>query len=52
MSKDYREYQRTGPGGLGCACCNPYNCHPRNMKHLVRRKARRIEKQKLRSFSD
>ena len=41
-----------GPGGLHCNCCNPYRCHPRNMKHLVRRTVRRKLKRELRKVED
>ena len=45
-NKRYSVHNACCAGGL--ACCNGYNCNPRNMKHLVRRKLRRIEKQMLR----
>lgn len=51
LKNDYREVQCVGPGGLYCACCNPYNCHPRNMKHLVRRKKRRADKQEVQKLA-
>lgn len=41
-----------GPGGISCPCCNPYNCHPRNMKHLVRRKLRRKNRQLIKNLED
>jgi hypothetical protein len=52
MKCEYREHQRVGPGGLYCPCCNPYNVHPRKMKHLVRRKVRRITKSETRKALD
>lgn len=39
--------KRHGPGGIGCACCNAYHCHPRNSKHLERRVTRRKLRQNL-----
>lgn len=41
-----------GPGGIGCPCCNPYNCHPRKMKHHVRRVMRRKNKQALKNLEE
>lgn len=38
---------RSGPGGIGCPCCNPYGCHPRNMKHRARRLVRRKTRQAI-----
>ena len=46
MKKGYRKH--VGPGGIYCTCCNPMNCHPRNMKHLVRRINRKKAKRELR----
>lgn len=45
MRKNY--HKGVGPGGIGCPCCNPYNTHPRNMKHKVRRVNRRKAKQNI-----
>lgn len=39
---------KNGPGGIACTCCNKFNCHPRNMKHLARRILRRVNKLHLR----
>lgn len=36
-----------GPGGWKCGCCNPYHCHPRNMKALARRRVRRAGRVEL-----
>jgi len=36
-----------GPGGWKCRCCNPFNCHPRNMKALARRRVRRVGRVEL-----
>lgn len=49
MAKDNKRYSNLNaccPGGL--TCCNGWGCNPRNMKHLVRRKLRRLEKQQTR----
>ena len=43
LKKDYKHIS-DGVGGWKCTCCNPYNVHPRNMKHLVRRRVRRTTK--------
>jgi len=49
-----REYTKSGvgkmnggPKGWKCPCCNPYNCHPRNMKALAHRRLRRVSKVRL-----
>jgi hypothetical protein len=47
LSQKQHYAKGVGPGGLGCPCCNPYGCHPRNMKHYVRRVLRRKNKQAL-----
>jgi len=49
LKKDYIHHKalQHGPGGIACPCCNSYNCHPRNMKKLARRLARRNDKQAL-----
>ena len=49
MSKEYQCYAKlkAGPGGIGCPCCNPYHCHPRSAKPLMRRFKRRKERQEL-----
>ena len=46
LAKEYfgKGKLQAGPGGWGCPCCNPYGCHPRNMKHLARRHVRRKSK--------
>ena len=50
LGKSYRRDDKlnSGPGGWGCSCCNPYNCHPRNMKHLARRLVRRKRNEEVR----
>lgn len=51
MKRDWRVGHgklRAGPGGLGCPCCNPYRCHPRNMKSRMKRTIRRVTKQNFR----
>ncbi len=35
---------RAGPGGWRCQCCNPFFCHPANMKRKARRRVRRGER--------
>jgi hypothetical protein len=50
LKSDYkvaRGKMKEGPGGWHCNCCNPYDCHPRKMKPLARRRLRRILKQNL-----
>lgn len=51
LKRDYKGINRGGPGGIACPCCNEYNCHPRNMKHLVRRRKRRQERQKIKHLA-
>jgi hypothetical protein len=38
----------TGPGGIGCPCCNPYGVCPNKMKVPSRRLTRRVKKQEFR----
>lgn len=38
---------RAGPGGIKCPCCNPFHCHPRKSKPVMRRHKRRVDKQRL-----
>jgi len=49
LKKDYKGINKLkgGPGGWHCPCCNPYHCHPRNMKRKASRLARRKRKQNL-----
>lgn len=47
LKSDYKGVNRGGPGGVACPCCNEYQCHPRNMKHLVRRRKRRQDRQEI-----
>ena len=49
LKKDYKHID-DGVVGWKCACCNPYNVHPRNMKHLVRRRVRRTTKHDMRNI--
>ena len=50
LKKSYLKHKklRSGPGGWGCPCCNPYSCSPRRMKKLARRLVRRVSKQETR----
>lgn len=51
LGKEYTKIKdgklKTGSGGWYCACCNPYDMHPRKMKPLARRRLRRVEKMRL-----
>ena len=51
LKKDYKRASGgkllDGYGGWHCPCCNPYNCSPRKMKPLARRRLRRTNKQNL-----
>lgn len=51
--KYYRQYAGkavSGPKGWYCPCCNPFGCHPRNMKKKIRRSARRRFRQEIRDL--
>ena len=50
LKSDYRGIKKLnrGPGGWKCPCCNPFDRHPRNMKHKAHRLARHVRKNDLR----
>ena len=50
LKRDYRD-EHVGPGGIGCACCNPYGCHPRKSKPLSKRRKRRKEREETKQMS-